>query len=42
MINNRKMLFGSYFSNEYSISAALFNPSIVAYLDQSRLGKELL
>ena len=35
---NRKLLIGSYFTQEYSIeSAALFNPSIVWHPDQGRL-----
>ncbi len=35
---NRKLLIGSYFSKEYSISsAALFNPSIVPHPDQTGL-----
>jgi len=37
---NKKLLIGSYFTKEYSIeSAALFNPSIVAHPDQSKLKK---
>ena len=41
--NNRKLLIGSYFSKEYSISsAALFNPSIVPHPDQSKLEKDSL
>ncbi|MFH1386722.1 MAG: glycoside hydrolase family 130 protein [bacterium] len=36
----RKLLIGSYFTNEYSIeSAALFNPSIVVYPKQNNLKK---
>ena len=36
--DKRKMLMGSYFTNEYSVeSAALFNPSIVPHPDQSGL-----
>ena len=43
MSNERKLLLGSYFSKEYSISsAALFNPSIVAHPDQSGLTKHSL
>ena len=39
----RKLLLGSYFSNEYSIEAvALFNPSIVPHPDQSRLPRGVL
>ncbi len=39
----RKMLIGSYFSHEYSIEAAsLFNPSIVAHPDQTRLMEDEL
>ena len=35
---NRKLLIGTYFTNEYSVeAAALFNPSIVWAPDQSRL-----
>ena len=35
---NRKLLIGSYFTQEYSLeSAALFNPSIVWHPDQGRL-----
>ena len=35
-MNQRKLLIGSYFSKEYSISAAaLFNPSIVPHPVQS-------
>lgn len=35
---NRKLLIGSYFTQEYSLeSAALFNPSIVWHPDQKRL-----
>lgn len=35
---NRKILLGSYFTNEYSIeSAALFNPSMMPHPDQSEL-----
>jgi len=38
--NTRKLLIGSYFSKEYSISsAALFNPSIVPHPEQKKLGK---
>ncbi|MGA3019491.1 MAG: glycoside hydrolase family 130 protein, partial [Bryobacteraceae bacterium] len=34
----RKLLIGSYFTSEFSLeSAALFNPSIVPHLDQSRV-----
>ncbi|MFC2084658.1 glycoside hydrolase family 130 protein [Bacteroidota bacterium] len=34
--DDKKLLIGSYFTNEYSIqSAALFNPSIVSHFDQS-------
>jgi predicted GH43/DUF377 family glycosyl hydrolase len=34
----RRLLIGAYFTMEYSVqSAALFNPSIVPHLDQSRL-----
>jgi len=37
---SRKLLLGSYFTNEYSVeSAALFNPSIVKHPDQSRLSQ---
>ena len=37
----RKMLIGSYFTNEYSIeSAAFFNPSVVEDPDQSELGPD--
>ncbi len=36
--NKRKLLIGSYFSNEYSLEcAALFNPSMVWHPDQSNL-----
>jgi len=36
---NKKLLIGSYFTNEYSIeSAAIFNPSVVEHPDQSDLG----
>ena len=36
--DSRKLLIGSYFTNEYSLeSSALFNPSIVAAPDQSGL-----
>jgi len=43
MTNDKKMLFGSYFSKEYSIcSAALFNPSIVVHPDQSGIDKDSL
>lgn len=36
---NRKLLLGSYFTNEYSFeSSALFNPSIVLAPDQSGVG----
>lgn len=43
MTNDRKMLLGSYFSKEYSISsAALFNPSIVVHPDQSGIDKDSL
>ena len=39
----RKLLIGSYFTNEYSLeSSALFNPSIVPAPDQSGLGPEEL
>jgi len=35
---NRKLLIGSYFTQEYSLeSAALFNPSVVWHPDQGRL-----
>jgi predicted GH43/DUF377 family glycosyl hydrolase len=35
---NRKMLIGAYFTQEYSLeSAALFNPSIVLHPDQSNM-----
>ncbi len=38
---SRKILIGSYFTNEYSIeSAAFFNPSIVEHPDQFGIGKE--
>jgi predicted GH43/DUF377 family glycosyl hydrolase len=37
--NSRKILIGSYFTNEYSIeSAAFFNPSIVEHPDQTETG----
>jgi predicted GH43/DUF377 family glycosyl hydrolase len=37
---NRKLLIGSYFTQEYSLeSAALFNPSIVWHPDQSGVSK---
>jgi predicted GH43/DUF377 family glycosyl hydrolase len=37
---SRKLLLGSYFTNEYSVeSAALFNPSIVMHPDQNGLQK---
>jgi len=37
---SRKLLLGSYFTNEYSVeSAALFNPSIVKHPDQSGLSQ---
>lgn len=45
-LNNRisevkKLLIGSYFTNEYSLeSAALFNPSMVWHPDQSGLSKD--
>lgn len=39
----RKLLIGSYFTNEYSLeSSALFNPSIVPAPDQSGLGADEL
>ena len=35
----RRLLIGAYFTNEYSVEgAALFNPSIVLHPDQSQLG----
>jgi predicted GH43/DUF377 family glycosyl hydrolase len=35
----RRLLMGAYFTNEYSVEgAALFNPSIVLHPDQSQLG----
>ncbi|MCA9166375.1 MAG: glycoside hydrolase family 130 protein [Planctomycetales bacterium] len=38
MSENRRLLIGAYFTQEYAIeSAALFNPSIVWHPDQSRL-----
>lgn len=41
--DTKKILIGAYFTMEYSIeSAALFNPSIVAHPDQSRLGEDSL
>lgn len=43
MSRDRKMLIGSYFSKEYSISAAaLFNPSMVPHPDQSKIEKDSL
>jgi|WetSurMetagenome_2_1015567.scaffolds.fasta_scaffold15652_3 predicted GH43/DUF377 family glycosyl hydrolase len=43
MSMDRKLLIGSYFSKEYSISAAaLFNPSMVLHPDQSGLDKHSL
>lgn len=40
---DRKLLIGSYFSNEYSVeSAALFNPSIVPHPDQEGVQKDSL
>jgi predicted GH43/DUF377 family glycosyl hydrolase len=39
---NRKLLIGSYFTQEYSLeSAALFNPSIVWHPDQSGMGQDV-
>jgi predicted GH43/DUF377 family glycosyl hydrolase len=39
--DNRKLLIGSYFTQEYSLeSAALFNPSIVWHPDQSGVSKD--
>jgi predicted GH43/DUF377 family glycosyl hydrolase len=39
--DNRKLLVGSYFTQEYSLeSAALFNPSIVWHPDQSGVGRD--
>ncbi len=38
---NRRLLIGSYFTQEYALeSAALFNPSIVWHPDQSGVGKD--
>ena len=43
MSRERKLLIGSYFSKEYSISAAaLFNPSMVPHPDQTKLEKDSL
>lgn len=43
MSRARKLLIGSYFSKEYSISAAaLFNPSMVPHPDQSKIEKDSL
>ncbi|HMN48016.1 MAG TPA: glycoside hydrolase family 130 protein [Ignavibacteriaceae bacterium] len=43
MSSDRKLLIGSYFSKEYSISAAaLFNPSMVPHPDQSKIEKDSL
>jgi predicted GH43/DUF377 family glycosyl hydrolase len=37
--DERRLLIGAYFTNEYSVEgAALFNPSIVLHPDQSQLG----
>lgn len=41
LTKNRKLLLGSYFTKEYSISsAALFNPSMVVHPDQSGINKD--
>jgi predicted GH43/DUF377 family glycosyl hydrolase len=41
LTENRRLLIGSYFTQEYSLeSAALFNPSIVWHPDQSGLGQD--
>lgn len=38
--NNKKLLIGSYFTNEYSLEhSALFNPSMVWHPDQSNLSE---
>jgi predicted GH43/DUF377 family glycosyl hydrolase len=43
MSRNRKLLIGSYFSKEYSTSAAaLFNPSMVPHPDQRKIEKDSL
>jgi predicted GH43/DUF377 family glycosyl hydrolase len=40
-IDERRLLIGAFFSNEYSFqSAALFNPSIVQHPDQTGLGPD--
>ncbi|MFZ4774229.1 MAG: glycoside hydrolase family 130 protein [Terrimicrobiaceae bacterium] len=40
LTESRRLLLGSYFTNEYSLeSSALFNPSIVGAPDQSNLGE---
>jgi predicted GH43/DUF377 family glycosyl hydrolase len=39
MSEERRLLIGAYFTNEYSVEgAALFNPSIVLHPDQSQVG----
>jgi predicted GH43/DUF377 family glycosyl hydrolase len=41
--DQRRLLIGSYFTNEYALeSAALFNPSIVPHPDQSGVGPDAL
>ena len=43
MSTTRKLLIGSYFSKEYSISsAALFNPSMIPHPDQTKLDEDSL
>ena len=39
LTEERRLLMGAYFTNEYSVEgAALFNPSIVLHPDQSQMG----